>query len=32
MTPVKAADWTTVQKITIANGPARAQLISYGAT
>ena len=32
MTNVKAADGSTVQKITITNGPARAQLISYGAT
>ncbi len=32
MTTVKAADGSTVQKITITNGPARAQLISYGAT
>ena len=32
MTSVKAADGTTVQKITITNGPTRAQFISYGAT
>ena len=32
MTSVKAADGSTVQKVTITNGPARAQLISYGAT
>ena len=32
MTNVKAADGSTVQKITITNGPTRAQLISYGAT
>ena len=32
MTNVKAADGSTVQKVTITNGPARAQLISYGAT
>ncbi len=32
MTTVKSADGSTVQKVTITNGPARAQLISYGAT
>ena len=32
MTSLKAADGTTVQKVTIANGPSRAQLMSYGAT
>ena len=32
MTTVKSADGSTVQKVTISNGPARAQLISYGAT
>ncbi len=32
MTSVKAADGSTVQKVTITNGPSRAQLISYGAT
>ncbi|MGB1135374.1 MAG: aldose epimerase family protein [bacterium] len=32
MTTVKAADGSTVEKVTISNGPARAQLISYGAT
>ena len=32
MTSLKADDGTTVQKVTIANGPSRAQLMSYGAT
>ena len=32
MTTVKAADGATVEKVTISNGPARAQLINYGAT
>ena len=32
MTSVKAADGSNVQKVTINNGPSRAQLISYGAT
>ena len=32
MTTVKSADGATVEKVTISNGPARAQLISYGAT
>ncbi len=32
MTTMKSADGSTVQKVTITNGPARAQLISYGAT
>ena len=32
MITVKSADGSTVQKVTITNGPARAQLISYGAT
>ena len=32
MTTMKSADGSTVQKFTISNGPARARLISYGAT
>jgi aldose 1-epimerase len=32
MTSVKSADGTTLQKITLTNGTARAQLISYGAS